>query len=460
MTRKSANEAKPRILIVDDDKEFASALGLLLGKHFHIESAHDGKEALARVDRQGFDAYLLDYDLKSDMDGLEVLQSIRSVDPYVPAIIVTRHDQPETILNAGRLGATDFFSKGSSIELLSHRLKAALEKATAERRNEALQRMADKNCGDFVGQSEVIHQIRADVETVAPTNSTVFITGDSGTGKGVLARLIHTKSKRSGGPFIEINCAAVPEGLVESELFGHEKGSFTGATAARRGCFELAQDGTLFLDEITEMPIHLQPKLLRVLQSGEFNRLGSERVVATNSRIICATNRNADAAVQDGSLREDLFFRINVIRLTIPPLREHPEDIIILARHFIRLKAMEQGKRIPALSKAAESILTGYSWPGNIRELENVMERAIVFCRSGEIGPGLLGSIGEGAGYVTMGWEEARELALNRFERSYLTLVLRLHNGSVSKASKSMGVSRQAIYKAFERTGIDPESFR
>lgn len=455
-----SSKKRPRVLLVDDDQDFIRAVSLLLRDAFELHPLSDGRSALAEFESRAYDAVLLDIDLAKGPDGLEVLRRIRLVDPQVPVFMVTRMEQPNVAMKAGRLGATDYFTKGNPIDVLTRRICSALKNATAERQREALERGPNAERWQFVGMSEAVRQLLADAETVAEVDSPVMITGNNGTGKEVLARFIHRCSVRAEKPFVAVNCAAIPEGLFESELFGHERGAYTGATNVRRGSFELATGGTLLLDEITEMPTALQPKLLRALQSGEFSRVGSERVQMADARVICSSNRDLDKAVSSGQLRQDLYYRINVVRFHIPPLCERREDIHVLAHHFLRDKAMELGKHVEGITPEAEAILLAHNWPGNARELENLIERAVVFCRTSRIGPELMSPISEGAAFLTLPWEEARDLVMRRFERNYLTALLQVHRGSVSGAAQAMGVSRQALYKALERTGLDASAFR
>jgi DNA-binding NtrC family response regulator len=287
----------------------------------------------------------------------------------------------------------------------------------------------------------------------------VLVSGEHGTGKEVLARYLHHHSARAEKPFVPVNCAGTPETLIVPRLFGNEKGAFTDARD-RRGAFELARGGTIFLDEITEMPLEAQPKLLRVLDSGDFTPLGSERLRYADARVICSTNRDLEACVANGTLREDLFYRINVVQLSIPPLRERREDILVLARHFLQRKAAELGRTVERFTPEAEAHLLSYDWPGNARELENAIERAIVFCGGSEIGADLLATIAGGAGFVSRPWEAAREQALQRFEVGYLTAHLRINRGDLAATARSMGVSLEVLQEALDRNEINPKDFR
>ncbi len=460
MAKRSLLKAKPILLLVDEDREFGRALANRLREAYAVECTVDPHSALADIESGQIDAVLLDIDTPNGEGGFELLRRIRKRNDRLPVFALAHHESIAAAHRAGQLGATDYLARKSSPSALAQRIDAALRARSAERSRAALQRDQRGVRAQFVGASDAVRRLLADAEMVANVDSNVLITGENGTGKEVLARFIHAHSRRSDRLFVPVNCAAIPEGLVESKLFGHERGAFTGAVSTRKGSFEMSDQGTLFLDEITEMPVALQPKLLRALQSGEFSRVGSETVKTADARVICSSNRDMSKAVADGALRKDLYYRINVVRFHVPPLRERREDIPLLARHFLRRKASELGKRVEGISPEADAILLAHDWPGNARELENVIERAVVFCRSRVIGPDLFTPISSGAAFLSMNWDQARDLALRRFERSYLTALLQVHRGSVSAASQAMGVSRQAFYKALERTGLNPERFR
>ncbi len=451
---------KPALLLVDDDRDFVNRISDLLHDAFDLYPIGDGRSVLTEFETRPFDAVLLNVDLPSETDGLDILRRIRMAYPHVPIFMIARDERSEIALKAGQLGATDYYSKSQPADDLAHRVRSTLRQRLAERDRRALHRGRGGRRWKFIGESEEVRRLLADAAMVARVDSSILITGENGTGKEVLARFIHRMSPRAEKRFVAVNCAAIPDGLVESTLFGHERGAFTGATSSRRGSFELADGGTLFLDEITEMPAALQPKLLRALQSGEFSRVGSERVQAADARVICSSNRDLQLAVRENHLRQDLYYRINVVRLHVSPLKERRDDIIVLARHFLRNKAAELGKHVDGISPEAEALLLAHNWPGNARELENLIERAVVFCRGPRIGPELLSPISPGAAYLDLPWDEARDRALRRFERSYLTALLQVHTGSVVNASRAMGVSRQAFYKALERTGLSPDDFR
>jgi len=451
---------KPAVLLIDDDREYGRELIERLGDTYALETSLDVHGALTDIESGQFDVVLLSVDDASGDAGYELLERIRKRNALLPVIVLTRQERVAAALRAGQLGATDYLSKSSAFPHLTERIAAALRDQAAVRERAGQRRHPRQVRSQFVGGSDAVQRLLADAEMVATVNSTVLITGENGTGKEVLARFIHERSRRAEKLFVPVNCAAIPDGLVESKLFGHERGAFTGAVASRKGSFEVADQGTLFLDEITEMPLALQPKLLRALQSGEFSRVGSEHVKTADARVICSSNRDMNTTVAEGLLRADLYYRINVVRLHVPPLRHRREDVPGLARHFLRKKAAELHKRVEEIAPAADAALLAHNWPGNARELENVIERAVVFATKNVIGPELLSPIISGAPYLSMNWDAARDMALRRFERSYLSAVLQVQRGSVSAAAQAMGVSRQAFYKALERTGLNPDRFR
>ncbi len=457
MVQRQGSE-QPSALLVDGDLAFVRRLAEELQGQCELHFAQNGRGALRETGARRFDAIVISAGLTGHPGGLECVRRIRERDPQVPLFVVSSAVDPEIALQAGQLGASGYACKESDLAELATRICDLFRLQSPQ--GSGLTKAPAETQRAFIGASEVIERLISDAATVARVGSAVLITGENGTGKEVLARFIHQQSPRARKSFVAINCAAIPEGLVESELFGHERGAFTGAVATRRGSFELADQGTLLLDEITEMPLALQPKLLRALQSGEFARVGSELLRRADARVICSSNRDMEASVKDGLLRKDLFYRINVVALHIPPLRERKDDIPALARHFLKLKADALGKRIEGLTREAEALLFAHDWPGNVRELENLIERAVVFTRSTHIDVEQFATIAAGAGYIRLGWDEARQHALRRFERGYLTAMLQIHRGSVSRTAHAMGISRQALYKAAERAGLRVQDFR
>ena len=456
--RQRPDADRATVLLVDSDLAFVRRLSEDLQEDCELHFAQNGRGALREVGARSYSAIVIAARLQGNPDGLECSRRIRERDAMVPVFLISDEADPDIALRAAQAGASGYGSKQDDVTDLSTRVREALRVRSAKPPGPATPDSGARQ--EFIGASEVIQRLISDAATVARVDSAVLVTGENGTGKEVLARFIHQNSARANKNFVAINCAAIPEGLVESELFGHERGAFTGATSTRRGSFELADGGTILLDEITEMPLSLQPKLLRALQSGEFTRVGSEQLQRADARVICSCNRDLDQSVREGLLRKDLLYRINVVSLHIPPLRERKDDIPALARHFLREKARMLGKRIDGFSREAEALLLAHDWPGNVRELENLVERAVVFSRSRQIDPEQFTTISEGAAYLTMGWDEARQHALRRFERSYLTAMLQIHCGSVIRAASAMGISRQAVYKAIERAQLSAQDFR
>ncbi len=372
-----------RILVVDDDQQMRMALSTTL-KHigYDVDVAGDAQQALKYLKKSDYDVILTDLKMPK-IDGIEFLTKARSL-TKAPIIMITAFGTIQTAVEAMKLGAFDFILKPFSADALKKVIELAISHTSATR---DLPKAEGEAPFDFIVHSQRMKDILRLAAKVAPTDATVLLLGESGTGKEMLARFIHNTSARSRGNFIAINCAAIPQNLLESELFGYEKGAFSGATRMHKGKFEQAHGGTLLLDEITEMPLELQAKILRVLQEKKIDRLGGTEPVDVDVRIICTTNRNIEEQVKEGSFREDLYYRINVFPIRIPPLRERKEEIEPLARFFLKKYASSFGKRITDISQEAIEILQNYRWPGNVRELENVIERAVVLCESDTITP-------------------------------------------------------------------------
>ncbi|MBI5041573.1 MAG: sigma-54-dependent Fis family transcriptional regulator [Gammaproteobacteria bacterium] len=368
-----------RILVVDDEAKMRRLLELSLkGMGHDVVEAEDGIAALEAFDAASFDLVLTDLRMPR-LDGMGLLRALRERGEDVPVIVLTAYATVETAIEAMKLGATDYIIRPLEIKDMELAVTRALALGTVQRENRFLRSEVEKGWGEFIGDSPKMQELYRLVRQVAPARSNVFIVGETGTGKELVARALHQESAR-GGLFVPINCAAIPAELLESELFGHQKGAFTGAVRDRIGKCELADRGTLFLDEITEMPLVLQAKLLRVIQEGEVERLGAQHPKKVDLRIVAATNRDPQRAVEDGLLRADLYFRLNVVRIDVPLLRERTQDIAQLARHFLEKYANELGRKVPQLSQDALDCLQEYAWPGNVRELENLMERACVLC--------------------------------------------------------------------------------
>jgi DNA-binding NtrC family response regulator len=367
----------PNILIIDDERSIRKTLTeILTYEGYKVDEAGDGEEGLKKFRDKGFDAVLCDIKMPK-VDGLEFLEKAAEINPDVPVIMISGHGTIETAVEAVKKGAYDYIAKPPDLNRLLITLRNAIERTSLVADVKVLRRKAMRT-EEMIGGSQGIIKIKETIDKVAPTDARVLITGENGSGKELVARWLHEKSMRAKAPLVEVNCAAIPENLLESELFGHEKGAFTGATAQRIGRFEQCDKGTLFLDEIGEMPLQVQSKLLRVLQEGEFSRVGGNETLHTDVRIICATNRNLEEEVSKRTFRDDLFYRLNVVRIHIPPLRQRVEDIRLLAEYFLQKIANRSHTPPLKLSEEAVRVLENHPWPGNVRELENTLQRAAV----------------------------------------------------------------------------------
>jgi len=369
-----------RVLVVDDERSMRDLLAIMLKQAGHdVALAEGGAEAIATLKREPFDLIVTDLRMR-EVDGLAVLRAAKEHSPQTVVLVITAFASTETAVEAMKLGAYDYITKPFKMDEIKLTIANALERKRLQDENQALKRQLRRERGfeNFVGRNPQMLDIFATIRKTADSLSTVLITGESGTGKELVAHALHEESPRRSGPFVSVNCGAIPETLMESEFFGHLKGAFTGAVASTTGLFSAASGGTLFLDEITEVPQSVQVKLLRAIQEREVRRVGDTRDVKVDVRLVAASNRDVAKAVAGGMLREDLFYRLNVIPIHIPPLRERTEDIPLLAAHFIKKIAAELGKSVRGVTPEALAILEGYHWPGNIRELENVIERALV----------------------------------------------------------------------------------
>jgi len=444
--------SKPRILIVDDDSGTLDSLT----RAFALEglttlAASSAARALELVDAQRVDAVLTDV-VMPEMDGLSFLQKLREKDPYVPVVVMSGQANLDMAIRATRLGALDFVEKPVGLDRLLVTLRNALRLDRLERENRDLR----SETGTLLGASAPMQRVRALVERAAPSDAAILIVGENGTGKELVARAIHAGSPRKDGPFVPMNCAAVPAELVESELFGHEKGAFTGAAAQRRGLFEQADGGTLFLDEIGDMPHSMQAKLLRVLQDGRFIRVGGSTTLQADVRLLSATNRDIDALVGDGRFREDLLYRINTVSIRTPPLREHREDVPALVAHFAEAAALRNRWRPRVFSDDALALLRLQPWRGNVRELRNVVERILILIDGDVTADGVREALPTPprtqSGTPTEG--ALRDLA-DAFERDVIRERLKLHGGHVTNAAKSLDLERSHLYKKCRQLGID-----
>jgi two-component system response regulator HydG len=440
---------KGHILVVDDEPSMRTTLSILLKrKGYQVSLAESGAEALQMLARGGYDMVLTDL-MMEGIDGIELLRRIKEADPHAEVLIFTAYGTIASAVEAMRLGAYDYIGKPFDEEELLLKVARALERRALVQEVQAL-RAELQGQGRIVSASREMRAVLAMVDQVAPTEATVLIEGESGTGKELVARAIHKQSRRNTAPFIPINCSTFPDTLLESELFGYEKGAFTGADKGRKGLFEAADKGTLFLDEIGDMPRPLQGKLLRVLQEGEVRRLGSTQPIQVQVRIVNATNKRSEELVSEGILREDLFYRLNVVRIHIPPLRERPDDIILLAQHFLEIYSRKAQKGITGFAPDAIKAMLAHPWPGNVRELENAVERGIIICREASITTQdlSLGLILPPARSVAKGW------TLKELERGYILNALERHGGNQAKAARELGIGRNTLWRRLKEYGL------
>jgi two-component system nitrogen regulation response regulator NtrX len=458
---------KESILVVDDEAGVRASLAGILGDEgYAVHAVETGEAALAALAARRFDLVLLDVWLPG-RDGLEVLGRIRETDAELPVVVISGHGTIETAVKAVRLGAQDFVEKPLSLEKTLLAVRNALQRRRLESEVRALKQRLDERYV-MVGESPALRRLRAEIEQAAPSNGRALIFGENGTGKELVARAIHAGSLRAAGPFVEVNCAAIPEELIESELFGHVKGAFTGALAARKGKFELADGGTLFLDEIADMSLKTQAKVLRALQEQRIEPVGGAGSVEVDVRVIAATNKDLEEEIREGRFREDLFFRLNVIPFRVPPLRERREDVPLLARHFMELLSAEHGRRPRSLAPEALSALAQLPWPGNVRELRNIIERLVIMTPGDTIErrhlpASLLEALpaeaaaaeGEGEGGGGKGGGSLVE-AREAFERRYILEKHRECGGNMSRTAEALGVERSNLYRKMKAYGLLP----
>ncbi len=443
--------AETRILIIDDELILRESLAAWLERDgYKVVSVASGEEGLKLIEEEYFDIVFLDIKLEG-MDGLEVLREIRKIDPDISVLMITAYGSISTAVEAMKLGASDYLLKPFEPDELSMLIEKILKQRSCELENQYLrEEIREKTRFEsLIGQSRAMQEVFSLIERVAPMDSTVLITGETGTGKELVARAIHSHSKRQQGPFVALNCGAIPEHLMESELFGYEKGAFTDAKQQRRGKLEMAMGGTLFLDEIGEVSPRMQVDLLRVLQEKVFYRIGGSKPIHVDCRIVAATNRDLKKAVEEGRFREDLYYRLNVIAIHIPPLRERKEDIPLLAKHFLMKFCRETNKHIDRISRDAMDLMMLYDWPGNVRELQNAIERAVVIGQGRVIqAKDLPISIqGEGRG-------EFGNRTLQAIEREHIEKILRDTNWNIAMSARILGIDRSTLYKKIKRYNI------
>ncbi len=448
---------KRKILIVDDDDYMRESISETLKRRGHdIVAMGDGGSALSILATSIFDLIISDFKMPG-MNGIELLEKIRKMDVDTPFLIMTAFGTIDIAVDAVKKGASDFLEKTQDLSTrLDLKVEQLLQYRQLLRENKTLKSVITKQW-DYVGKAQSIEDIRSLVKTVADSRSTVLVTGESGTGKEMIARAIHYQSPRHNKPFVKVNCAALPEGLIESELFGHEKGAFTGALNRRLGKFELASGGTLLLDEIGEMQVSMQAKLLRVLQEREINKVGGDDPIEVDIRLVATTNRDLDKEVKDGKFREDLFYRLNVIRIHLPPLRERKEDIGQLVDHFTERFNRENGLAIEGLGKGCMEILNEYDWPGNIRELENAVERAVVLTRNGLIKPEMFKMSLYKAGPGADGDALKPGATIASVEKELIIQTLAHCNENRTKAANLLGISIRTLRNKLNEYGMAKE---
>jgi two-component system nitrogen regulation response regulator NtrX len=443
-----------RILIVDDEASIRRSLaGILSDEGFVPAEAAEGEAALAELRGEAPpDLVLLDIAMPG-RDGVEILEEMQRTWPSVPVVMMSGHGTIETAVRATQLGAFDFLEKPLSVEKLLLTIRHALERARLQRENQRLRAEAVR-AHEILGDSSLIQKLKEQIRVAAPTNGWVLITGENGTGKELVAKQVHVQSRRADQPFVEVNCAAIPEELIESELFGHEKGAFTGAIAQKRGKFELADKGTIFLDEIADMSLRTQAKILRILQEHKFERVGGTETIEVDVRVIAATNKSLEKAIQEGTFREDLFYRLNVIPFHVPPLRERREDVPVLARAFVEEFCAESGMGVKTIAPRAMQALQGHPWPGNVRELRNLTERLVLLTPGPRIRPeDLPEEIRSGVRAPDL---EAATLedARRAFERDFLRERLREHGWNISRTAEAIGLARESLSRKMRQFGI------
>ena len=459
---KEAKRRKATIVVVDDEKDMRDFLDIMLRKEgYDVECMPSADSALAFCRGNGFDLVITDLKMPG-MNGVELLRAVKELDRDVPVIMITAYASVDTAIDAMKAGAYDYFTKPFKLDEIKLNIRNALSFRNLKRENERLRKDIKSRNGiaNLIGESHAMEEVHVLIRSISRAKANVFITGESGTGKELVARAIHYEGIAANGgeqsPFVAINCGAIPENLIESELFGHARGAFTGAVSSKEGLVEQADGGTLFLDEITELPLHLQVKLLRFIQERNFRRVGSTSDITVDLRIIAASNKDVETEVREGRFREDLFYRLNVIRINIPTLRERKEDIPLLAAHFIEKYSKVHGKSVKEISSEAMGLLVSYDYSGNIRELENLIERAITLETSEVLTPGSLPGYLKDRGLEMAGEQALKvpsdgldlEKTVEEFEKAIIADALRKSGGVKKKAAELLGLSfRSMRYK-------------
>ncbi len=449
-----------RILVVDDEQIIRESLGFVLKKEgYQVEEAPNGKEALAKQEARPFDVVISDIEMP-EMRGMELLEHITKRSPQTFVIMITAFASIETAIAALRKGAYDYVLKPIDFDDILHRIRKLLDHRALSLENSLLRQEINRtyDFDQIIGQSQSMKNVFQIIRTVAESDGTVLITGKSGTGKELVARAIHYNSKRRQKRFVAINCGAIVETLFESELFGHKKGSFTGATTDKEGLFKVADEGSVFLDEVSEIPLHLQVKLLRAIEQKEVIPVGYTDPMTVDVRIIAATNRDLRQEVEAGKFREDLFYRLNVVEIDLPPLADRKEDIPLLCQHFLEVYRKHMGRPIQGISNEAMSAMMQYQWKGEVRELENVLERAVIFCDKDFIGlehlPEYFRQMTSQHAPLPAGAHQTLRDAVKAFERTYIEQVLAQHDRNKEATAQALGVSLSSLYRKMEELEI------
>jgi two-component system, NtrC family, nitrogen regulation response regulator NtrX len=447
------------ILVVDDEASILQSVeGILADEGFEVVSAADGKEALDKVEETLPDLVLLDIWMPG-MDGIETLVKIKESYPYLQVVMMSGHGTIETAVKATKLGAYDFIEKPLSMDKLLHTVRKTLEYyRLAEEINLLKQKHQEKS--SLTGKSDAINRLKEQIRIVAPTNAWVLISGENGTGKELVAHYIHRLSHRNLKPIVEVNCAAIPEDLIESELFGHEKGAFTGASTMRKGKFDMAHEGTIFLDEIGDMSLKAQSKTLRILQEQRFERVGGSRTIHVDVRVIAATNKDLEAEIERGTFREDLYFRLNVIPIHVPPLRERADDVPELVEEFLEEFSISTNIESKKITNGAMAMLKKYPWPGNVRELKNLVERLMIMTPSEvvedkDIPAPFNRSYEQKSGLEPQTLSDSLKEAKNQFEKEFIEAKLREFDWNISQTAEVIGIERSNLHKKIKAYGLD-----
>lgn len=451
---------KKGILVVDDEESIRNSLsGILRDEGFNVSLASNGREAIEKAEKEMLDLVLLDIWMPG-LDGIEVLKRLKATVPGLAVIMISGHGTVETAVQATKLGAYDFIEKPLSLDKVVLTVNHALNFRRLENENDILRQKIHKKY-EIIGNSEAITTLKKQIAIAAPTNGWILIGGENGTGKELVARSIHRMSHRGDNPFVEVNCAAIPEELIESELFGYEKGAFTGAVSKKKGKFDLANGGTIFLDEIADMSLKTQAKILRVLEEQEFERIGGTKRIHIDVRVIAATNRDLKKEIETGNFREDLYYRLNVIPLEVPTLVERKEDIPLLALHFLKEFSAENGLEEKKISKEALDILIEYDWPGNVRELKNVIERLVIMTSGKMLGKGDIpapikrkSERGKGNSFLEY---DSLKAARDGFEKQFIEEKLRGFGDNISKTAQAIGIERSHLHKKIKNLEIEVE---